>query len=208
MASPLPSSLIIETENFLLRPLRRHDACAALESWTEDETAIEMLNARRRQWSVAEQAAYFAQNEGKPTRCLLGLFPKTQSEPVGLFVVKLRPGHSTMLVTHLIGNREWRGTGASREASIGIFDFFFNKLDYRKAKANVRPDNKAMQWLLLNGGWRPEAHLVKHLRLKTSGARGDIVVFGILADEWRAKRDLAQTVSRRQRAPPGPAGLP
>lgn len=198
MASLPPPNFVIETENFTLRPIIRDDACVALEPWTEDETAVEMLNTKRRQWSIAEQVAYFAKYEGQRTRYLLGLFPKGQKEPVGLFIVKLRPGDDLMLVTHLIGDKQWRGTGASREASIGIFDFFFDKLDYRKAKANVRPENKSMQWLLLNGGWHQEAHLTRHLRERSSGERTDILVFGILADEWRTKRESAKTVRKRK----------
>jgi RimJ/RimL family protein N-acetyltransferase len=201
MASLPPPSFVIQTENFTLRPVVRDDASLALESWTEDDTAVEMLNTKRRQWSVAEQVAYFAKYEGQRTRYLLGLFPNGQKEPVGLFIVKLRPDDDLMLVTHLIGDQQWRGTGASREASIGIFDFFFNQLNFKKAKANVRPANRAMQWLLLNGGWRREAHLTRHLRERSSGERVDILVFGILADEWRASRTSAKTVRKRNAAP-------
>ena len=201
MANLPPASFVIRTENFTLRPVMRDDASVALESWTEDEIVVEMLNTTRRQWSVAEQVGYFAKYEGQRTKYLLGLFPAGQKEPVGLFIVKLRPDDDVMLVTHLIGDRKWRGSGASREASIGIFDFFFDKLDYKKAKANVRPANKAMQWLLLNGGWRREAHLIRHLRERSSGQRADILVFGILADEWRAKRDSANTVRKRSGVP-------
>lgn len=209
MASLPPPSFAIETENFTLRPILRDDAGPALESWTEDEIAVEMLNTKRRQWSIAEQVAYFAEYEGQRRKWLLGLFPKGQKEPVGLFIVRLRPDDDLMLVTHLIGDRQWRGTGASREASLGVFDFFFNKLNYRKAKANVRPGNKAMQWLLLNGGWRREAHLVRHVRERSSGQRADIYVFGLLADEWRAKRESAKTVRKRKGVPrTGPAGRP
>ena len=108
MARLPPSSFAIRTENFLLRPLMRDDACAALESWPEDEGAMEMLNAARRRWSIADQVAYFLSNAEKPSRCLLGIFPNDQKEPIGIFIIKLRAEDSTMLVTHLLGNKEWR----------------------------------------------------------------------------------------------------
>jgi RimJ/RimL family protein N-acetyltransferase len=208
MAGSPPQSFVIQTENFSLRPIVREDASAAMESWMEDEVIVEMLNARHRRWTVADQVAYFSSFDGKRTRLLLGLFPKGQNEPIGFFIVKLRPHDSLMLVTHVLGNKEWRGTGASREASIGLFDYFFNELSYAKAKANVRPDNKAMQWLLLNGGWHLEANLRKHLRINSTGERSDLLVFGILADEWRAKRGSARTVSNRRHFPSKPAGRP
>jgi RimJ/RimL family protein N-acetyltransferase len=196
MASLPPPSFIIETERFVLRPMLRDDASVALESWTEDEAVVEMLNAKRQRWAVAEQAAYFTSYEGKRTACLLGLFPKGQSAPIGFFIVKLRPKDSLMLVTHVLGDKQWRGTGASREASIAVFDYFFDELAFVKAKANVMTVNKAMQWLLLNGGWRVEARLQKHLRVKSTGERSNLLVFGILADEWRARRESAKTVRK------------
>lgn len=196
MASLPPPSFVIETENFTLRPVVKGDACAAMESWIEDETAAEMLNTKQRHWSIAEQAGYFTKYEGQRTKFLLGLFPKGQTEPIGLFIVKLRTEDGVMLVTHLVGDKKWRGQGASREASVGIFDYFFNQLDYKKAKANVQPANRSMAWLLLNGGWRQEAHLTKHLLLKSTGERVDLLVFGIMADEWRANRHSAKTVRK------------
>jgi len=178
--------------------MTRDDASAALEPWAEDEEAMEMLSAKRRRWRIADQVAYFSTFQDKRNRLLLGLFPRDQREPVGMFIINLRQDDAVMLVTHLLGNKEWRGTGASREASIGIFDYFFNELGFAKAKANVLLQNKAMQWLLLNGGWQREAHLLKHLRRKTDGGRSDVYVFGILADEWRARRNSANTVPRRK----------
>ncbi|WP_119387819.1 GNAT family N-acetyltransferase [Taklimakanibacter lacteus] len=201
MASLPPPSFVIETERFLLRPMVRSDASAALETWIEDAIAAEMLNTRPRKWSMEEQIEYFAKYETKQTNCLLGLFPRGQKEPIGLFIVKLQPEESIMLVTHLLGDTQWRGRGASREASIGIFEYFFNKLDYKKAKANVQPSNRSMMWLLFNGGWRLEARLNKHLCLKSSGVRADILVFGIMSDEWRASKDSAKTVSKRRAIP-------
>ncbi len=197
MAALPPPSFVIRSENFTLRPMVPDDASPGMESWTEDEVIVEMLNARRQRWTVAEQVAYFSSYDGG-SRLLLGVFPKDRAEPIGVFIVKLRQDDKLMMITHLLGNKEWRGTGASREASIAVFDYFFNRLGYAKAKANVRTNNKAMQWLLLNGGWQVEARLHKHLREKSTGARADVLVFGILADEWRARRNSAMTVSRRK----------
>ncbi|MGE4251601.1 MAG: GNAT family N-acetyltransferase [Parvibaculaceae bacterium] len=208
MAHLPPSSFVIRTDNFLVRPLTRDDANPALESWSEDEGAMEMLNATLQRWSIAEQVAYFSRYAGSRSRYLLGLFPNGRDVAIGMFIVKVRLADSVMLLTHVLGDKEWRGTGASREASIGIFDYFFNTLGFEKAKANVRSDNKAMQWLLLNGGWRQEAYLLKHLRLKSSGDRSDLLLYGILADEWRAKRGSSVTVPRRKREKSGSVGRP
>ena len=90
-------------------------------------------------------------------------------------------------ISHLIGDTAWRGKGLTTETSDAIYGYLFDKLGYAKAKANVRPQNRPMLWLMLGGKtWRKEAHLVGHLRDAETGERRDILVLGMLASEWRA----------------------
>lgn len=178
---------MILSENFLIRPMVRGDASAALEPWIDDDVAAEMLNTQRRKWIVAEQAEYFAKHEEQQERLLLGIFPKRQKEPIGLFILRLQPREGIFVISHLIGDKAWRGRNATFETSDAIYDHFFNDLGYAKAKAHVRPENKPMIWLLYNYAWRKEARLIKHLRLAASGDRSDLLIFGMLAGEWRTR---------------------
>jgi hypothetical protein len=50
--------------------------------------------------------------------------------------------------------------------------------------------------------WKREARLIKHLRLTATGERSDLLVFGMLADEWRARPENLRFKPR------GPAGAP
>ena len=178
---------MIRSENFLIRPLVRGDASLALESWIDDDVAAEMLNTQRRRWSIAEQSEYFAKHEAQPDRLLLGIFPKREKEPIGLFIIGLQPRQAVFVISLLIGNQAWRGGRITHEISEAIYDFFFNALRYEKAKAHVRPQNRSMLWVMYNYVWRKEARLKKHLRLAASGDRSDLLLFSILADEWRAR---------------------
>ncbi len=187
MASPLPPSVMILSDGFVMRPLVRGDASPALESWIDDDVAAEMLNTQRRKWSVAEQADYFAKHEGQQERLLLGIFPKREKQPIGLFILRLQSREGIFVISHLIGDRAWRGKKATFETSEAIYDYFFNTLGYAKAKAHVRPENKPMLWLIHTYVWKKEALLAKHLRLTASGERADLLIFSILADEWRAR---------------------
>lgn len=172
-----------------MRPLTRADAREKLVSWTEDALAAEMLNTPQRPWRMAEQAAYFARFENMPDKKLLGIFPRQESHPVGVYFLQLRPRHGTLVISHLIGDVAWRGKGATDETAEAIYQYFFDKLGYAKAKANVRPQNRVILWLLLRGGlWKKEARLVGHLRESATGKRADLLVLGLLADEWRAAR--------------------
>lgn len=187
MASLPPPSVMILSDGFVMRPLVRGDASPRLESWIDDDVAAEMLNTPRRKWRVAEQADYFAKHEGQQERLILGIFPKREKEPIGLFILRLQPHEGIFVISHLIGDKAWRGKNATFETSESIYDYFFNSLGYAKAKAHVRPENKPMLWLIHTYVWKKEALLAKHLRLAASRKRSDLLIFSILADEWRVR---------------------
>jgi RimJ/RimL family protein N-acetyltransferase len=189
MATLPPPDLALETRRFMLRRLNSADASEELASWTEDAWTAEMLNTRQRSWSMAEQRAFFAAFEGQADKKLLGIWRRDDTRPIGLYQLQLQPALATFLISHIIGDISWRGKGVAEETAEAIYEYFFDRLGYAKAKANVMPRNRAVLWLLLRDGiWKKEAHLVGHLRDATSGRRADVLVFGLLAEDWRATR--------------------
>jgi RimJ/RimL family protein N-acetyltransferase len=189
MAKLPPPNLALETKRFIMRPLNGSDASEELASWTEHASTAEMLNTRQRSWSVAEQRAYFASFESQPDKRLLGIWRRDQDPPIGLYLLQLQPAPGTFLISHIIGNMAWRGKAVAEETAEAIYEYFFDRLGYAKAKANIMPQNRAVLWLLLREGvWRKEAHLVGHLRDAATGQRDDVLVLGMLAEDWRATR--------------------
>ncbi|MGE4251600.1 MAG: GNAT family N-acetyltransferase [Parvibaculaceae bacterium] len=197
-ANLLPDFFTIPSDRFVIRPMLRGDASPSLSPWIEDENAAAMLNTPRRSWTVAQQEEYFAKHEGPSRRRILGIFPKDAKDPIGLFILKLNPKHAVVVVSHLIGDTAWRGSNTSSEASRALYGYLFNTLGYAKAKCNVNPGNKSMLWLLYSFAWRKEARLSKHLRLAASGERSDLLVFGLLADDWRARQEALRLASADQ----------
>lgn len=189
MASLPPPSLKLESENFILRPMTGADVGDRLSSWADDELAAEMLNTKRRQWSVPEQTAFFAKFTARPGKLALAIIPRGKTLPIGFYTLHLQARIDVFTISHLIGDTEWRGKGLTTETSDTIYGYLFDKLGYAKAKANVRPQNRPMLWLMLSDRtWRKEARLVGHLRDAESGERRDLLVLGMLANEWRAAR--------------------
>lgn len=188
MAIAPPSNLVLSSPRFVIRRLQPSDAGPDLVDWTLDAMAAEMLNTPQRPWSVETQKTYFSSFDRQPGRLLLGIFVKESQHLIGLYVMKLNVGNSTFTISTLIGDVDWRGKNASFEASLPIYDYFFNSLGYVKAKANVRPHNKAMLWVMMSSrAWKNEARLVKHLVVPGEDTRADVLVFGLLADDWRAR---------------------
>ncbi len=196
MALMLPSSIEILTDNFLIRSMTRDDASPKMAAWIEDEMAAAMLNTPRRSWTVEQQLSFFSQHEGRQEKALLGIFPKEEKEPIGLFIIKLKRLQDVLTISHLIGDKAWRGKNATFEASEAVYDYFFNRLGYAKVRCNVRPQNKPMLWLIYTYIWRKEALFIKHLRMPDTGERSDLLAFSILADEWRARPEKFRFKSR------------
>jgi RimJ/RimL family protein N-acetyltransferase len=168
-----PLTLVIRCDAFLIRSLTRGDASRAPESWIDDDNAAAMLNTACRRWTVAEQADYFAKQEADPRRFVLGIFPAQARDPIGLFVLNLKPKHGVFTISRLIGDKVWRGKDTTFEASEAVYDYLFDTLGYAKAKASVRAENKPMLWLMYNHVWKREARRVKHLRLSGTEERSD-----------------------------------
>ena len=175
----------LATKRFLIRPLAANDAALHVSEWTTDALAAEMLNVSQRPWSIVEQKAFFAKIGISSSQQLLGIWVKEEQKLIGLFIVEPEPNKRVFTLTMIIGEKIWRGKGVTAEVSYALNVHYFDKLNYAKARANVRPHNRAMLWTMAHGAWRKEAHLVKHLRDKTSNTRVDVIVMGLLAEEWR-----------------------
>jgi RimJ/RimL family protein N-acetyltransferase len=189
MATLPPPSLSLETRNFLIRPISGADLGERLSGWADDELAAEMLNTKRRQWAVREQAAFFAKFANQPGKLALAIVPRGEPHPIGFYTLHLQPRIGVFTISHLIGDANWRGKDLTTETSDAIYGYLFDKLGYAKAKANVRPQNRPMLWLMLSDKtWRKEARLVRHLRDAATGERKDMLVLGMMADDWRAAR--------------------
>ena len=185
-AQPPPFFIELKSPRYLLRTLAPSDAGPSLEVWTLDPLAAEMMNAQLQRWDIGRQHAYIASFQNRKDKHLLGMFPLGTASPVGLYILRFNQPNGTFVISNMIGDKAWRGNGSSAECSDAIYDYLFNTLGYSKAKANVRPQNKAMLWLMLNSAWKRECKLKQHLRDIETKERSDIYTFGLLAREWQA----------------------
>jgi RimJ/RimL family protein N-acetyltransferase len=175
----------LESERFLIRPLTVLDAAPHVSEWTLDPLGAEMLNQPQQLWPIEQQRRLFANQASNPGQLHLGIWAREINKLIGFFIVDLHPKNQTYTLTTLIGELQWRGQHVIRETADLLHGHFFEKLGFIKAKANVRPHNRSMRWMMANGGWRTEAHLVKHLRDIATQTRVDVLVMGLLADQWR-----------------------
>jgi UDP-4-amino-4,6-dideoxy-N-acetyl-beta-L-altrosamine N-acetyltransferase len=89
-----------------------------------------------------------------------------------------------------LGSAEARGRGVGRAAQVLGLDRAFGELGLHKVFAEVMADNDAALKAQVASGFRREGYLRGHV-LKNGSPR-DVVLLGILADEWRELRDAAR----------------
>jgi UDP-4-amino-4,6-dideoxy-N-acetyl-beta-L-altrosamine N-acetyltransferase len=85
-----------------------------------------------------------------------------------------------------IGEAAARGRGAGRAAQALGLDLAFDVLGLEKITAEVLADNDVALKAQATAGFRREGYLRDHV-LK-DGRRRDVVLLGILLDEWRERR--------------------
>ncbi|HEX4199372.1 MAG TPA: UDP-4-amino-4,6-dideoxy-N-acetyl-beta-L-altrosamine N-acetyltransferase [Caulobacteraceae bacterium] len=86
-----------------------------------------------------------------------------------------------------IGEADARGRGAGRAAQALGLDLAFDELGLEKVSAEVLADNDVALKAQAAAGFRREGYLREHI--VKDGRRRDVVLLGILADEWRARRE-------------------
>jgi RimJ/RimL family protein N-acetyltransferase len=79
-----------------------------------------------------------------------------------------------------------QGRGYASEAAARLLDLAFDELGLHRVYGRTDGNNTASAALMSRLGLRKEAHFVQNEIFK--GEWGDELVFAILADEWRARR--------------------
>lgn len=108
--------------------------------------------------------------------------------PVGLLSLSGLTGpHRRAEWGWYIGDAEARGRGVGRAAQALGLDRAFDTLGLDKIWAEVLAENDAALKAQAAAGFQREGYLRRHVL--RDGAPRDVVVLGILASEWAARRD-------------------
>jgi len=89
-----------------------------------------------------------------------------------------------------VGSAEARGRGVGRAAQALGLDLAFSELRLQKVWSEVIAGNEAALKAQAAAGFRREGYMRRHV-LK-GGERHDVVVLGILAEEWAERRDATR----------------
>lgn len=171
---------ILTTERLCLRPLRADDADslygafgdAALMTWWSSAPDTSIDDTRRRVAANSDSDAY-------PTWAVT-----LAGDDRALGWVVFIPRREGVREIGYILRRDTWGQGYAREAVAAVIDYGFGPLGLRRIFADTDPDNVGSNRLLETLGFAREGRLRGEWDTHI-GVR-DSLIWGLLADEWRA----------------------
>lgn len=181
--------LTLESEHYLLRSLAPHEVNLRHVRWLRDPEVMATLNLRPMKGVPDAQLLKRMQSDvaraDNRTRFHLGIFPKEAKSQIGYFAVDLDEKNAHAQTRVVIGEREWWGRDVVIEARAVLIDFLFSTAGVEKVWGSTSSRNIASIFNYRAQGFTNEGILRKH-STGIDGARIDIVLFGLLREEWAA----------------------
>lgn len=187
MQRPQGRPVNLKTERFFVRSLMPADVSERWSNWSTDPDVMGPLNVPARRVSKEELMRYVARFDND-NAYLIGVFTKAMSLHIGLFMVEINKLHASANFNLIIGDKQYWGKGVVNEVRAGLLDEFFEHRGIEKAYGTPLARNFPAVFNYKAQGWRLEGVLRGQCKSITDGGRLDQYHFGMLRDEWRARK--------------------
>ena len=181
--------LRLQTRRFDLRSLGSDDATDTYVSWWNDEEIQFGLGAQPRKWNAHDAQRHIDSFDNK-TRFHIGIFPKGEELPIGFIAVFLEPGKLAR-TNIVVGNKEYWGKRVPIEVRARILDLLFGPFGIERVYGRIHGRNLASIFNYKALGYSAEGVQRQHV-IGPGGKRMDILLFGILKEEWLRKREALE----------------
>ena len=164
------------------------DDCQRLLDWRRDPEVDRWMSGPK----PADDAAHRRWFDGlRADRDRCGWIITVDRQPVGFLTLSgLTGAHRRAEWGWYIGEAMARGRGAGRAAQALGLDRAFSEFEVDKVWSEVLADNEVALKAQAAAGFRREGYLRRHV-LK-DGAFHDVVVLGVLKEEWTARREATR----------------
>ena len=183
MKTPLPQPSL-ETERLFLRPFTLADAPAVQSLAGAVEVASTTLtvphpyeDGMAETWILTHAPNYEA-----GTQAIFAITERAGGLLVGATGLVFEPAHARAELGYWIGVPYW-GRGYATEAAHALLEFGFAQMGLHRIQATYITRNPASGQVMQKLGMQPEGVLRQHIR--KWDVFEDMVVYGILAAEWR-----------------------
>lgn len=187
MQRPQGRPVELATARFIVRSLTPADASDRWSDWSADPEVMGPLNVPARRMSKEEIARYVARFDND-TGFLVGVFARVMLLHVGFFMIEVNRIHATANFNLVIGDKQYWGKGVVNEVRAALLDEFFDRRGIEKAHGQPLARNFPAVFNYKAQGWRLEGVLKGHCKSLTGGERLDQYQFGMLREEWHARK--------------------
>jgi len=181
---PLAALPPIESPRLLVRPLAKADLADLMQ--INGDAAVTRFLPYATWTSPADADAWYrrmADIQATGTALQLVLVERRSGRAIGTCLLfRFDEGSARAELGYVLGRAQW-GSGYMHEALVAVIDAAFTALSLRRLEAEVDPRNAASGRLLQRLGFTREGLLRQ--RWVTRGEANDVVVYGLLRDEWR-----------------------
>lgn len=197
----------LESENFFLRSMTPTDLTNRYIDWARDAELMENLNTPPREINREQLTRYISRFDNK-TKFHLGVFTKESGLHVGFYTIYIDARTRAAQTNVVIGDRDYWGRSVVQETRAAIIDFLFDHMKLERVWGSPFERNFPSIFNYKAQGFTCEGVLRKH-GVRVSGERVDQYVFGLLKEEWYARRGRGQpkapdAASAAKQAQPAP----
>ena len=182
--------LVLSTERFVLRSVSQRWIARNTLPWTENKDVMAGLELRAGGWLLRRWRRQFAASDNQDN-LILAILDKRNNRLLGYENVKVTDGRVAFIAV-TVGDTDWWGKGLVLETRAALLDYLFDVRGCMRVWGMPYGRNFASIYNYQRLGFLKEGVLRKSGR-SANGEGSDMIAFGMLADEWRAKR--AQTQS-------------
>lgn len=182
--------MLIETARLILQPLGVEHA-AGLHAAFGDPAVMRYWNGEPSA-HPAETAGRLARASGADPaeRAAWAMLRRDDAQVIGMVNYHHRDIQNARLeIGYLLAAAYWR-QGYMAEALTGLLDHCFGALDVHRVEAGIEPGNAGSRALLASLGFLCEGGPLRQCVKRGDGFM-DMMIYGILAPEWRARRQPA-----------------
>lgn len=166
--------------------MRPADVSERYIAWAKDPELMENLNTPARTVSRTQLQRYIKTFDNR-TKFHLGVFTRRDDVHIGFFTIYVDNKNRSAQTNVVIGDRDYWGKGVVLEARAAIIEFLFEKIGLEKVWGTPYERNFPSIFNYKAQGFTCEGVLRKHV-VNVKGKRVDQYVFGLLREDWRARR--------------------
>lgn len=175
----------LQAPRLRLRPLQAEDAEALHDAYADPQVMRHWSLAPSADLAETRQRIAWSLAAGPERHAAWAITLPPDDRLIGLVNYHHREAwHRRLEIGYLLVRRHWR-QGLMREALIALLGYFFVAFDVHRVEAMVEPSNLPSRQLLEGLGFACESGVLRD-RLKVGDAYRDMVMYALLASDWKA----------------------